>query len=949
MANYPENNSQHFDDVEENLELPDFGSNNSFNEDPNLDDLEQEYNQYKDEEFVNPSNDNNNYNNLQNTSTSNNNKYTQQFEESKLNAKISQISFLNDSGNESNGTNNINIPAFHEHTLSFREYYRHDLKEYFSWSSVGNYCLSIFPVVKWLPHYNYIWFIQDLIAGITIGCVLVPQSMSYAQIATLPPQYGLYSSFIGAFIYSLFATSKDVCIGPVAVMSLETAKVIARVTEKLSADTDITAPIIATTLAFLCGIIALGVGMLRLGFLVELISLNAVSGFMTGSALNIISGQVPSLMGYSSKLNTRQSTYKVIIETLKHLPDTKLDAVFGLIPLVILYTWKWWCNNMGPKLAERHFGRTKPRLNYYLQKFYFYAQACRNAIVIIVFTCISWAITRGKTKAERKIKILGTVPSGLKDVGVFELRDDLMSKVAPELPASVIVLLLEHISIAKSFGRVNDYKIVPDQELIAIGVTNLLGTFFMAYPATGSFSRSALKAKCNVKTPFSGIISGACVLLALYCLTSAFFYIPSATLSAVIIHAVSDLVASYHTTWNFWKMNPLDCLSFIVTVFITVFSSIENGIYFAMCWSAALLILKVTFPAGKFLGYIQIAEVVNGNIVNDPSITVSEPVSEDEEESEINNKSSKFNQFKGKMFSSSGKSAAATKEFNSDEYKKNLYETMNESETNDSTAKLNYYTKWVPFDHAYTKELNPDCNIIAPPPGVIVYRLSDSYTYLNCSRHFDIIFDEVKKQTKRGKLIQHSKKSDRPWNDPGPWEPPTFHKGLLKKGKQFFSRNKSGNNEDTTEVDINPNVSLDDNTIVDERPLLKIICLDFSQVSQVDANALQSLVDLRKAINKYADRQVEFHFAGITSPWVKRGLENMQFGKVNEEFSDESIITGHTSYHLTRSQEKSDDSSNLEDSFEDLENRKTYQINVATGTNLPFFHIDIPNFSKWNI
>lgn len=917
----------HYESDNDNLELSDYSN---FNDGADLDDLALEYDQYKGAETGAAAN-------------------APPLDDSdKLNTKISQNTFSNDVSLDDSAA--TYIPSFYEHTLSIKDYYNHDLRDYFTLRSVRDYILSIFPVVHWLPHYNYIWFIQDLIAGITIGCVLVPQSMSYAQIATLPPQYGLYSSFIGAFVYSLFATSKDVCIGPVAVMSLETAKVIARVTEKLPKDSDITGPIIATTLAFLCGVIALCGGLLRLGFLVELISLNAVSGFMTGSALNIICGQVPSLMGYSSKLNTRQSTYKVIIETLKHLPDTKLDAVFGLIPLVILYTWKWWCNNMGPKLAERHYGRSKPRVNFYLQKFYFYAQACRNAIVIIVFTCISWAITRGKTKAERPIKVLGTVPKGLNDVRVFNLRKDVMDHVAPELPASVIVLLLEHIAIAKSFGRVNDYKIVPDQELIAIGTTNLLGTFFNAYPATGSFSRSALKAKCNVKTPLSGVFSGACVILALYCLTSAFFFIPSATLSAVIIHAVSDLIASYTTTWNFYKMNPLDCLCFIVTVFITVFSSIENGIYFAMCWSCALLLLKVIFPAGRFLGYIEIAEVVNGHIVNDPSITVQE-TTEDKEDTPPEKGSSKFAMLKDKVtFTSSKKSNDVTttepnlKNFDSDEYKKTMYETMNNNEAYNKDAKLTYYKKWVPFDHAYTRELNPDVNIVPPPPGVIVYRLSDSFTYLNCSRHFDIIFDEVKRTSRRGKLIQHSKKSDRPWNDPGPWEAPTFMKNIFKKKTWSWKKNGEG---DSTDIETNAAAVVADPE--ERKPLLKIICLDFSQVSQVDATALQSLVDLRKSINKYADRQVEFHFACITSPWVKRGLKNMKFGDLNEEYSDETIIAGHASYHLTRSQRASDDSSNLEESFDDLESGNTYQVNVASGTNLPFFHIDIPDFSKWNI
>lgn len=920
MARDSEKDPHYDEETENNLELSDYSN---FNDHNNLDELELEYDQFKVEERYYPG-----------ISQNEIDKLSKNLDDLKIQTKITRRSL--NSGLINDDDSNSYIPSFYEHTISFKDSYNHNFKEYFTLNSVGEYILSIFPILKWLPHYNYIWFIQDLIAGITIGCVLVPQSMSYARIATLAPQYGLYSSFIGAFIYSLFATSKDVCIGPVAVMSLQTAKVIANVLEKLPSDTEITASLIATTLALLCGIIATGVGILRLGFLVELISLNAVSGFMTGSAINIISGQVPSLMGFSSKLNTRASTYKVIINTLRHLPDTKLDAVFGLIPLVLLYIWKWWCGNMGPKLSERHFGRTKPKVNFYIQKFYFYAQACRNAIVIIVFTCISWSITRNVSSANREIKILGTVPSGLKDVGVFKVPNGLLKVIAPELPASIIVLLLEHIAIAKSFGRVNDYKINPDQELIAIGVSNLLGTFFNAYPATGSFSRSALKSKCNVKTPLSGIFSGACVLLALYCLTGAFYYIPYATLAAIIIHAVSDLVASYQTTWNLWKMSPTDCFSFVVTVFITVFSSIENGIYFAICWSCALLLLRVAFPAGKFLGRIEIVEVVNGTVINNPSVTTFEY---DDDSSDIKC-DSKFENLKNKIISST---KTSSNEFNSDKYKAELYNNINESEPVNSNLALNYYTKWVPFDHAYTKELNPNVTILAPPPGVIVYRLTDSFTYLNCSRHFNIIFDEIKRITKRGQVIQHLKKTDRPWNNPGPWEPPVFLANLLKKNS-WFNKNKKKEDGEDIEEQVNTN-----NRLVDHRPLLKILCLDFSQVSQIDSTALQSLVDLRKSINKYADRQVEFHFAGIVSPWVKRGLKNMKFGDVNEQYSDKSIIAGHSSFHLARVQRNSEDSRNSENSFEDLESRRTFDIETVSGTNLPFFHIDVPDFSKWHI
>lgn len=845
--------------------------------------------------------------------------------------------------NDTSLDDRYSIPAYDESTVTLRDYYDHELSQYTTWSAVRNYFVSLFPIIKWFPHYNPKWFISDLIAGITVGTVLVPQSMSYAQIATLPPEYGLYSSFVGAMVYSFFATSKDVCIGPVAVMSLQTAKVITKVQHKHPDMVNVyTGPIIATCLAFVCGIISTGVGILRLGFLVELISFNAVAGFMTGSAFNIMWGQVPGLMGYSKKLNTRRATYHVVIDTLKHLGDTKLDAAFGLIPLFTLFFWKWWCSSMGPKLVDRYYpAKSYPRMNKYWKTFYFYFLTSRNGILIILFTGVSYAITKGVPKDKHRISVLGKVPKGLKHVGVMKIPDGLLRHLAEEIPSSIIVLLLEHIAISKSFGRVNDYKIVPDQEIIAIGATNLLGTFFNAYPATGSFSRSALKAKCNVMTPLSGLFSAACVLLAVYCLTGAFYYIPKATLSAVIIHAVFDLIASYRTTWAFWKMNPFDFIGFLTTVIITVFSSIENGIYFAMCWSCAVLLYKNAFPAGKFLGRIEIAEVINPKITDDESASLDDSFEADNDGFYEN-----FNEDK------LGNSSNDAQKYNTDVKIRNITGSSNSLTTR--SQKIKYYTKWVPFDHVYSRELNPSVKIQPPPPGVIVYRLGDSYTYINCSRHYDLIFDEVKRQTKRGQLVQLKNKWDRPWNDPGEWEAPNFAKWLKPKKflatftKKVVDVDNEHGEDDIEHLNIPERPRKNDK---DDRPLLKVLCLDFSQVSQVDATALQSLLDLRKAVNKYADRQVEFHIVGVFSPWIKRGLINIGFGTTNEEYSDESIIAGHASYHVTKF---SDTDSSAFDELDSLESQRVslsskVKVLPASGTNLPFFHIDIPDFSKWDI
>lgn len=170
-------------------------------------------------------------------------------------------------------------------------------------------------------------------------------------------------------------------------------------------------------------------------------------------------------------------------------------------------------------------------------------------------------------------------------------------------------MLIEHIAISKSFGRINNYTIDPSQEMIAIGVTNLLGPFLGAYPATGSFSRTAIKSKAGVRTPFAGVITAVVVLLAIYALPAVFFYIPNSALSAVIIHAVGDLITPPKTVYQFWRISPWEVLIFFVGVFVTVFSSIENGIYSTIAISVAVLLFRSLIARGRFLGKVKVHSV----------------------------------------------------------------------------------------------------------------------------------------------------------------------------------------------------------------------------------------------------------------------------------------------------------------------------------------------------
>ncbi|KAL1413598.1 Sulfate permease 2 [Vanrija albida] len=457
------------------------------------------------------------------------------------------------------------------------------------WPSVKAYILSLFPFLTWAPRYNLTWLYSDLIAGITVGMVLVPQSLSYAKLAQLPPEYGLYSSFIGVLTYALFATAKDVSIGPVAVMSLETGIIVNHVQQAHPGL--YTAPEIATCLAFICGFIVLAIGLLRIGWIIEFIPQPAVSGFMTGSALNIVAGQVPALLGTSKLFDTRAATYKVIINTLKYLPKAGLDAAFGVSALALLYFIKWSLDVVQKRSPK-------------WRRIAFFAQALRHAFVMIIFTIISWRVNIHLKKP--RISLVGTVPTGLRHVGQPKITTELIAALGSHLPVATIILLLEHISISKSFGRLNGYKINPNQELIAIGVNNTVGSVFQAYPSTGSFSRSALKSKCGVRTPAAGIPTGIVVIVALYAVAPAFYWIPNAALSALIIHAVADLVASPAQSLGFWRVSPLEYIIFVGAVLWSVFYSIESGIYWSLCASVVLLLYRIARPKGHFLGRVRI-------------------------------------------------------------------------------------------------------------------------------------------------------------------------------------------------------------------------------------------------------------------------------------------------------------------------------------------------------
>lgn len=469
---------------------------------------------------------------------------------------------------------------------------------------------------------------------------------------------------------------------------------------------DIPGHVIASALSVLAGGIVCAIGLLRWGWIVEFISLSSVSAFVTGAAFTIASGQVSTMMGISG-FSTRDGAYLSVIRTLRNLPDTQLDAALGLTALTMLYLIRYIFNTLARKQPHR-------------RKLWFFMNTLRTAFVILLYTMISWLMNLDLPNHDSDlspIRILGDVPRGFQVTGRPQVTGNIISIFAGQLPATVIVLLIEHISIAKSFGRVNGYTINPSQELVAIGVTNLLGPFLGAYPATGSFSRTAIKSKAGVRTPLAGVVSAIVVLLAIYALPAVFFYIPNSALSAVIIHAVLDVLTPPSTLYHFWRVSPLDAINFVIGVLIIVFSSVEYGIYATMGLSALILVVRLAKAKGHFLGPARMKPVwTEGSASVDTVFSGEKPGP-------------------------------------------------------DSSVLL-------PIDHSDGS--NPDVRIDHPAPGIFVYRFSEEFCYLNAARYMEHLVLTVQNETRKTERSD-IKKGDRQWNDVRKYQDPAEdHRPILK-------------------------------------------------------------------------------------------------------------------------------------------------------------------------
>ncbi len=429
------------------------------------------------------------------------------------------------------------------------------------------YIQQYLPIIQWLRGYRKEFLSGDISAGLTVGIMLIPQGMAYALIAGLPPVYGLYASIVPQIIYAVFGTSRQLSVAPVAMDSLLVA---AGVSVLATEGTDAYVAF-AILLAFFMGLFQFLLGVLRMGFITNLLSRPVISGFTSAAALIIGLNQLKYLLG--ANIEKSNNVFKILWNALQKLDETHLVTLFiGLGGIIIIW---------GAKKIHKSIPGA--------------------LVAVIVGTVLVYSLQL----SEAGVSILKTIPEGLPP---FQLPNFDLGKTKELIPLALtisVVAFMEAFSVAKAIeNKRKDHKVVANQELIGLGAANLVGALFQSYPVTGGFSRSAVNNQAGANTPLASIISAGLIALTLLFLTPLFYYLPTAILASVIMVAVASLV-DFGYARKLWKESKVEFMLLLTTFLVTLIFSMVPGIVTGVLLSVLVLLYKLAYPHIAQLGRLR--------------------------------------------------------------------------------------------------------------------------------------------------------------------------------------------------------------------------------------------------------------------------------------------------------------------------------------------------------
>ncbi|KAG0492386.1 hypothetical protein HPP92_005784 [Vanilla planifolia] len=439
---------------------------------------------------------------------------------------------------------------------------------------------GLFPVLMWGRNYDLKSFQSDIVAGLTIASLGVPQSIGYANLAKLDPQYGLYTNLVPPIIYAVMGTSREIAIGPVAVVSLLLSSMVQKV---IDPSTDPTAyKKIIFTVTFFAGVFQASFGILRLGFLVDFLSHAAVVGFMGGAAIVIGLQQLKGLLGLSHFTN-KTDMVSVINAVWVGLHQTWHPANFFLGCSFLIFI-----------LVTRLVGRRKMKL--------FWVAAIAPLLSVIASTLIVF-LTKGDKHGLKTIQYVkgGLNPSSAK---LLQFTGPFSAESAKIGVVCAVIALTEAVAVGRSFASARGYQLDGNKEMVAIGFMNVVGSLSSCYVATGSFSRTAVNFMAGCKSPVSNVVMAITVFFTLEFLTRLLYYTPTAILASIILSALPGLI-DVGEACTIWKVDKMDFLACLGAFFGVLFGSVEIGLMVAVVISFARIMLSTIRPRIESMGRIQ--------------------------------------------------------------------------------------------------------------------------------------------------------------------------------------------------------------------------------------------------------------------------------------------------------------------------------------------------------
>ena len=419
---------------------------------------------------------------------------------------------------------------------------------------------NFIPILKWLPKYKKKNFYFDFVAGINVGILLIPQGMAYALIAGLPPIYGLYAALTPQIVYAILGTSRQLAVGPVAIDSL----IVASGLGIISVSSPEQYILMAISLAFIVGSFQIIMALFRFSFITSFLSKPLINGFVSALAIIIGFGQLKYLLGIS--LSQTSLIQNILIDIYNNVNQINLPTLYlGLSSILIILFFK----------------KYKPKFPIYF-------------IILILGTFISYIFNLNKTG----IDVVGNIPKGLPEFKIPLLNYDIFIDLFTIGITLAILGYIHAISIAKKIEeKHNYYKINTNQELFALGMSNIIGSFFQSYPISGGLSRSAVNDESGAKSGISSIISAFIVALIIIFFTSYLYHLPKAVLSSIIIVAVFNLI-DYKFPRKLFSNFIDEFFLLTITFFVTIFYGIIGGILIGVLIS--ILIITLRFKKSNF-------------------------------------------------------------------------------------------------------------------------------------------------------------------------------------------------------------------------------------------------------------------------------------------------------------------------------------------------------------